>query len=277
MEFSSSFHSQIHPSLFTCESSRYGKPPTYESSSCELSKMQMCFHMCSHVSSCVWYALPLHASSASHCTFVCFTYSTVYSIEVDEYFYFKSRMFRSKCESSGDVAGTSEKCKAMERKVKIIERVQRGKKIVDIAHSYNMNHSTIGTVLKNKHNIMEHVKSAMSIMLTIILKQHGKVMEEMEKLLSVWMQDQHLVPFYLMLIQEKAKSRYKDLKKRHSEESESAPCNVSCAWFHRFKARANLYNVKVSGEAASTDMVAAWLLMKSRIYHSSFLMWMRQD
>jgi len=103
---------------------------------------------------------------------------------------------------------------------------------------------------------MEHVKSAMSIMLTIILKQHGKVMEKMERLLSVWMQDQHLVPIYLMF-QEKAKSLYKDLKKRHSEESEGAPFNVSCGWFHWFKARANLYNGKVSGEAASTEMVAA--------------------
>ena len=103
---------------------------------------------------------------------------------------------------------------------------------------------------------MEHVKSAMSIILTIIWKQHGKVMEEMERLLSVWMQDQHLVPIYLMF-QEKAKRLYKDLKKRHSEESEGAPFNVSCGWFHWFKARANLYNVKVSGEAASTEMVAA--------------------
>ena len=119
-----------------------------------------------------------------------------------------------------------------------------------------MNHSTIGTVLKNKDNIMEHVKSAMSIILTIIWKQHGKVMEEMERLLSVWMQDQHLVLIYLMF-QEKAKRLYKDLKKRHSEESEGAPFNVSCGWFHWFKARANLYNVKVSGEAASTEMVAA--------------------
>ena len=55
-----------------------------------------------------------------------------------------------------------------------------------------------------------------------------------------------IFPFYLMLIQEKAKRLHKDLKKRHSEESEGAPFNVSCGWFHWFKARANLYNVKVA-------------------------------
>ena len=63
--------------------------------------------------------------------------------------------------------------------------------MVDIAHSYNMNHSTIGMILKNKVKIIEHVKSAVPMMSTIILKKRGKAMEEMEKLLSVRMQDQH--------------------------------------------------------------------------------------
>ena len=50
-------------------------------------------------------------------------------------------------------------------------------------------------------------------------------MEEMEKLLSVWMQDQYQhqqrVLLSLMLIQEKAKSLYEYLKKKHGEESEA--------------------------------------------------------
>ena len=123
----------------------------------------------------------------------------------------------------------------------------------------NVNRSTISTILKNEDKIVEHVKSAGSMMLTIILKKCGKVMEEMEKLLSVWMQDQHQhqVPLSLMLIQEKDKSLYEDLKKKHGEESEATSFNVSHGWFHQFKARANLHNVKVSGEAASADMVAA--------------------
>ena len=58
--------------------------------------------------------------------------------------------------------------------------------MVDIACSYNMNYSTVGMIIKNTDKIMEHVKSAMPIMLTIILKKkHGKVIEKMEKLLSV--------------------------------------------------------------------------------------------
>ena len=62
--------------------------------------------------------------------------------------------------------------------------------MVDAAPPYNMNRSTMRTIL-NKDKIMEHVKSAVPMMSTIISKKHGKVMEEMEKLLSVRMQDQY--------------------------------------------------------------------------------------
>ncbi len=77
-------------------------------------------------------------------------------------------MSGSKRKSRGDVAGTAKKRQAImtETKVKVIERVERGKKMLDIAHSYNMNHSIIGTNLKNKDKIMEHVKSAVPTMLT---------------------------------------------------------------------------------------------------------------
>ena len=93
--------------------------------------------------------------------------------------------------------------------------------MVAITHSYNMNHSAISMILKNKDNIMECVKSAVPITMTIRSKKDGKVMEEMKRLLSVQMQDrhQHQVPLSLMLIQEKAKSLYEGLKKKYGEES----------------------------------------------------------
>ncbi|XP_066889619.1 tigger transposable element-derived protein 1-like [Kogia breviceps] len=170
-------------------------------------------------------------------------------------------MSGSKCKTSGEVAGTAKKCQVitMETKVKIMERVERGKKTVDVACYYNMNGSTIHMSLKNKDKIMEHVKSVVPIMATTIQKKCGKVMEETEKLLSVWMQDQHQCPvsLILMLIQEKAKRLYEDVKKKHSEESESTSFNASHGWLYWFKARANLHNVKVSGEAGSADTVAA--------------------
>ena len=61
--------------------------------------------------------------------------------------------------------------------------MEQGKKMVDIA-CYNMNHSTIAMIPKEK--IVKRVKSAVPMMLTIILRKLGKVMEAMKKLLSVW-------------------------------------------------------------------------------------------
>ena len=40
--------------------------------------------------------------------------------------------------------------------------------MVVVVCSYNMNHSTTGKILKNKDTIMEHVKSAVPMMFTII-------------------------------------------------------------------------------------------------------------
>ena len=82
----------------------------------------------------------------------------------------------------------------------------------------------------------------------------------MEKLLSVWMQDQYqcCVLLSLMLIQEKANSLYEDFKKKHGEDSESTFFNASHNWFHWLKAGANMHNVKVSGEAGNSDMITAW-------------------
>jgi len=61
-----------------------------------------------------------------------------------------------------------------------------------------------------------------------------------------------------MTIQEKAGKLYKDVKKKHSKESEGSSLNASCGWFHLFKHRANLHNVKVRGEESSADLAAAW-------------------
>ena len=102
------------------------------------------------------------------------------------------------CGSCRDVAGAAKKCQeiTMDRKVKIIE-LEFGEKMVDISHVWNTNHTTISTILK----IVE--MWTVSKMSTVILKKRGKVMEEMEKLLCVWMQHQcqHRVLLSLMLMQ----------------------------------------------------------------------------
>ncbi|XP_066445361.1 tigger transposable element-derived protein 1-like [Eleutherodactylus coqui] len=168
-------------------------------------------------------------------------------------------MSGAKRKGSGD-AGISKKRQAitMQTKADIIKRVERGEKMSDVARSYQMNRSTISTILKSKDRIMEHVRSSVPMHSTIISKKRGKVIEELENLLSIWMEDCHQKrkPLSLMLIQEKALSLFEDVKTKYGEEAD-VTFTASHGWFNRFKARNNLHNIKVTGEAASADTVAA--------------------
>ncbi|XP_066940925.1 tigger transposable element-derived protein 1-like [Macrobrachium rosenbergii] len=128
-----------------------------------------------------------------------------------------------------------------------------------------MNHLAIGTVLKNKNKIMEHMKSAVPVQSTILSKRRGRAAEEMEKLLGIWMehQRQRSVLLSLTLIQEKAKSLFNDLRAKAGISAQDETFVASHGWFHRFKKRANLHHVSVSGEAASTDKAEAKKLSKT--------------
>jgi hypothetical protein len=79
-------------------------------------------------------------------------------------------------------------------------------------------------------------------------------MENMERLLAIWTEDQaqHKVSVSFMMIQEKAKSLFLDLKSEYGEESTVASFMASKGWFQHFKKCCNLHNIKITGEVAST-------------------------
>ena len=104
----------------------------------------------------------MQASSTSGYAFVHFIYCIEYSMLISSVGCPEASV------KAMVIPGAAKKHQAImtETKVKIIERVEQGKKMVD-AHSYNTNHSTIGTILKNRDKIMEHVKSALPVIATI--------------------------------------------------------------------------------------------------------------
>lgn len=55
----------------------------------------------------------------------------------------------------------------------------------DVSQSYNLNCSTITITIKNKDKTVEHVRSFVTMISTIISKKCQKVVEEIERLLSV--------------------------------------------------------------------------------------------
>ncbi|XP_072263547.1 tigger transposable element-derived protein 1-like [Pyxicephalus adspersus] len=168
-----------------------------------------------------------------------------------------------KRESDASAADTVKKRKTitMELKVEIIKRSERGETPSVIGRALGYNRSTIGTILKDKGKIMEHVKGHTPMNATIITKRRSGLIIEMERLLMFWIEDQNQrnMPISLSSVQEKARSLFNDLKAaRTASEGE---CNeefmASKGWFQRFKGRADLHNITIQGEAPSADLQAA--------------------
>ncbi|XP_017762403.1 PREDICTED: tigger transposable element-derived protein 1-like [Eufriesea mexicana] len=92
----------------------------------------------------------------------------------------------------------------------------------------------------------------------IISERHGIVMDEMERSLSSWIDDQHQnnVPLSFSIIQAKAVSLHENWKTRLNEDSNTV-FQASNGWFDKFKMRYSLHNIKFTGESADADKDAA--------------------
>ncbi|XP_077419367.1 uncharacterized protein LOC144050185 [Vanacampus margaritifer] len=156
-----------------------------------------------------------------------------------------------------DDSGTAKKRHAisMETKVAIITRLDNGEKVVNVSRLYKRNTSTICTIYKNKDRIMAEFKSSESGQSSSISsEQTEKLIGEMEKLLSAWIEHQRQTraPLCLKLIKEKAKNIFEDLKVKAGEDAVHQTFSVSSGWFDQFKKSANLHRrVSVRGKAAN--------------------------
>ena len=139
-------------------------------------------------------------------------------------------------------------------KMMVIRQREGGKKVNVIAHDLKLSHSTVSTILKDKERIREAVKGSAPMQSTIITKQRTGPVHEMEKLLYIWMEDQiqKRRPLSLFTMQTKARSLFQTLKECVGEDY----CQefvASTGWFRRFKKRFQFNNVRVTGEAMSSD------------------------
>ena len=120
-----------------------------------------------------------------------------------------------------------------------------------ISKKLNISLSTVRGVLKKRNTITSKALDLTNTVETGVNRTASMI--KLEKMLRIWIDDccHHKIALSSLSIQRKAFSIFRSFNL--SAESFVA----SKGWFHRFKKRAGLHNVKFIGEAASADHLAA--------------------
>ena len=141
---------------------------------------------------------------------------------------------------------------------KIIGKHECGLRSADLAKLYSHLSSTICSILKKKEEIKK-LDEAKGV--TMITKQRPKLLEDVEKLLLVWINERQLKGDSMSkgITCAKAKAMYVDLARKTPDmlsEDEKA-FKTSQRSFKKFKKRTGIHSVVRHWEAASYDTVAA--------------------
>lgn len=164
----------------------------------------------------------------------------------------------------------------LETKLKIIEMLEKGSKISEVARLHNLNESTIRTIKSNTNSIKLAVREAIPTSSKLVKYTRDSVMVKMEKLLVQWIEDNNKkhIGMDTRIIQSKALSIFNQLKEKSQigKDKEgiggkSSSFVASKGWFDKFKKRYNFHNIKFMGEAASADVGAASEFVRSLRIH----------
>jgi len=84
--------------------------------------------------------------------------------------------------------------------------------------------------------------------------QQNSLIAHVEKVLVVWIEDQ--ISHKIHLIQSKALIVFDSVQAERNEEAAEEKSKASKGWFIKYKKRSHLRNIRVQGEAESTDVEA---------------------
>lgn len=145
----------------------------------------------------------------------------------------------------------------IELKKEIIEKHENGARVSELATNYGIAKSTISTFIKNK----ETIKAAnVAKGAKVLTKQRSQALEEVEKLLLIWISQKQLAGDSISegIICEKARYLHNDLVEKYpSTSSGGEKFKASRGWFEKFKKRSGIHSVVRHGEAASSNTEAA--------------------
>ncbi|XP_068958887.1 putative CENPB DNA-binding domain-containing protein 1 [Petaurus breviceps papuanus] len=154
-------------------------------------------------------------------------------------------------ESTSQSAKRDRKAINLHVKLEVLRRFAAGEKLSRIVKALGLSTSTVATIRDNKEKIRASSQAATPQVATKLTRSRSLVMENMERLLSVWIEDQSQrgVPVNVSTIQEKAKSLFQDLKQEQGPRAEAETFGASRGWFTRFKARHSLPHLGTSSES----------------------------
>lgn len=146
---------------------------------------------------------------------------------------------------------------SLDIKMQVLRRLENGERQVDIGNALNLSTSTIRTIVKNKDKIKLSATTTTSSNAAKITRSRSNILEEMEKRLCIWIDDEieRNMPLSQKIIMQKALSIFNHIENEREDTSENF--TASRGWFDNFKKRSNLHNIRITGEAASADTVAA--------------------
>uniref|UniRef100_UPI00358DF661 tigger transposable element-derived protein 1-like isoform X2 n=1 Tax=Myxine glutinosa TaxID=7769 RepID=UPI00358DF661 len=151
---------------------------------------------------------------------------------------------------------------SLEMKLNIIKRHERGEGTTQIGRVHGIAPSTVHSIVKSSPKIKEMAETASSSSVTGLTRVRNSAMQSMERLLSVWMEDQNRqnIPLPLPVIRQKARTLWNSLRAQEKVEGKGPRAQTFTAsrgWFDRFMQRTNLRNLHSMDEKVSADTAAA--------------------
>ncbi|XP_054726261.1 tigger transposable element-derived protein 1-like [Anastrepha obliqua] len=151
---------------------------------------------------------------------------------------------------------------SLDTKIKILDQLTTGQGATAVGKHFGIHEATIRTIKKNETAIRKSVCSGTKISAKSSSYIRDVVKEKMEKALVMWIEDksQKRIPVDGIAIKQTALRIYKRIKEVEpgtSSQSKQPEFSASTGWMTGFLKRHALHNVKIKGETASADELAA--------------------
>lgn len=153
---------------------------------------------------------------------------------------------------------TKRKAISLETKVTILNKLKAGQGSTSVAKAFGLNESTVRSIKQVEDSIRKSVSSGTNVSQKFSSYKRDKAMEEMEKVLIIWIEDnvRKRIPVDTGSIKHKALRIFQLLKDKDQTPS-VIEFSASKGWFENFKKRHNLHNLHIRGELASGNAKTA--------------------